>query len=378
MISSYYYKGPENEPWEFEETELNKMNLLVGTSGSGKTKYLNTIFNFSDSVSKGEPFRSGEWRITVKTQEFEYRWAYRGEVDAKKKHQITYEAISRKPLNSQAQTETLVERTLGSFIFSGNKLPKLQIDKPSVTLLKEEETIRPLYETFAKVQRRNFHDAGLRDALALQTLESEMITSAKTGGIDILWQQENALSAKMFLLKENHQGLYSVATETFKQIFPSIIDCDIKMAKDSLPFKMQPGGIVPVFIVKEKGVSRWVGLHELSSGMQKVLLIITDILTLPAGSIYIIDEYENSLGVNAIDFIPQFLMDHGESVQFIITTHHPYLINNMPINSWRIFHRVGSAVSIKQGSEFQQKFGLSKQQAFIQLLNDPFYSGNEA
>ncbi len=112
--------------------------------------------------------------------------------------------------------------------------------------------------------------------------------------------------------------------------------------------------------------------------MQKVLLIITDILTLPAGSIYIIDEYENSLGVNAIDFLPQFLMDHGESVQFIITTHHPYLINNMPINSWRIFHRVGSVVSIKQGSEFQQKFGVSKQQAFIQLLNDPFYSGNEA
>ncbi len=203
-------------------------------------------------MSKGEPFRSGEWRITVKTQEFEYRWAYRGEVDAKKKHQITYEAISRKHLNSQAQAETLVERTLGSFIFSGDKLPKLQIDKPSVTLLKEEETIRPLYETFAKVQRRNFHDAGLRMLDIQQPLESEMITSAKTGGIDILWQQENALSAKMFLLKENHQGLYSVATETFKQIFPSIIDCDIKTATDSLPFKMQSGGIVPVFSVKER------------------------------------------------------------------------------------------------------------------------------
>ena len=109
--------------------------------------------------------------------------------------------------------------------------------------------------------------------------------------------------------------------------------------------------------------------------MQKALLIITDIMTLPKGSIYMVDEYENSLGINAIDFLPELLDDHGANSQFFVTTHHPYLINNMPMKTWRVFHREGSKVSIKSGEELERKYGKSKQQAFVQLINDPFYSG---
>ena len=112
-------------------------------------------------------------------------------------------------------------------------------------------------------------------------------------------------------------------------------------------------------------------LNELSSGMQKVLLIVTDILTLPGDSVYIIDEYENSLGVNAIDFLPSFLIDHAGNNQFFITTHHPYLINNMPIKNWRIFTRQGPNVRIILGEELESRLGKSKQKAFIQLINDP-------
>ena len=108
--------------------------------------------------------------------------------------------------------------------------------------------------------------------------------------------------------------------------------------------------------------------------MQKVLLIITDILTLPGDCVYIIDEYENSLGINAIDFLPSFLIDHAGNNQFFITTHHPCLINNMPIKNWRIFSRQGSDVHIKVGEEFETRFGKSKQKAFIQLINDPIYT----
>ena len=108
--------------------------------------------------------------------------------------------------------------------------------------------------------------------------------------------------------------------------------------------------------------------------MQKVLLLLTDITTLIDNSIYMIDEYENSLGVNAIDFLPDFLAEYSGSNQFLITTHHPYLINNMPINNWRIFHQTGSDVIIKDGAEIAERYGKSKQQAFIQLLNDPYYS----
>ena len=376
MLSSYYYKGPAKEPWEFQQTDLGPINLLVGTSGSGKTRYLNTIFNFSGFAVKGDPFREGRWKLTVTTDQFEYIWDCTAEEASKGKYQICQEKVTRRAANSQDEFEILIERTVKTFNFKGEKLPRLQLDKLGVTLLKEEDAIRPLYETFAKMQRRNFHDEGLRDALALQPVPSELIEDTRLAdGISRLWRQENALSAKMFLLKESFPDLYRIAVHTFEEVFPSIIDCEIQLLK-APSINIREGGFIPVFCVKEKGVTRSIALHELSSGMQKVLLIVTDILTLPKGSIYLIDEYENSLGVNAIDFLPQFLLDHGEDHQFIITTHHPYLINTMPMKSWRVFRREGSIVSIRSGEEFEQKYGKSKQQAFVQLLNDPFYAAS--
>ena len=260
MILSFAYKGPTKEPWEFEETSLSKVNLLVGASGSGKTRFLNTIFNISISIVKGEPFRLGEWEMTVRTQEYEYRWESTGERDEKGTSFMSRETISRKPLNSDGQMENLVTRTREDFLFLGNKLPKLQLDKLSVTLLKEEESIRPLFETFSNVQRRNFHDEGLQAALALQPLSPKAINQVRTDGLPRLLVQENALSAKMYLMKENHRDLYDIAVQTFIQVFPSIRECDVRLSERELPVRIPSGGIVPVFVIKEKGVNKWVAI----------------------------------------------------------------------------------------------------------------------
>lgn len=362
MISSFYYNGRPFDEWEFQDTKLNGVNLLVGASGSGKTRYLNSIFNISSSIVQGQPFRAGHWDLAVKTDEYEYLWKYDGG-----ENQIQREIVARKRIDSQGKFENLIDRTSDTFSFCGDKLPRLQRDRPGITLLKEEGKIAPLYETFSKVQIRKFHDEGLRDALSLQDVSQELSNlSNSEDGILTLWKQQLTLSAKMFLLRERFPEQYSLAVTTFQQVFPSIKKCDMTI---------QSPGQVPIFFIKEEKINRNIPVLELSSGMQKVLLIIADIITLPKGSIYIIDEYENSLGINAIDFLPEFLDDYGTEIQFLITTHHPYLINNMPMKTWRVFHRNGSSVSIKDGKEFEERYGKSKQKAFVQLINDPLYTG---
>ena len=112
----------------------------------------------------------------------------------------------------------------------------------------------------------------------------------------------------------------------------------------------------------------------MSSGMQKVLMIITDIITLPTDVIYLVDEYENSLGVNAIDFLPSLLIDFGADKQIMITTHHPYLINKIPIKDWLLINRNGSKISSTLGVKLAEKYGNSRQDSFIQLTNDPLYT----
>ena len=108
--------------------------------------------------------------------------------------------------------------------------------------------------------------------------------------------------------------------------------------------------------------------------MQKVLLIITDIQMLPNGGVYLIDEYENSLGLNAIEFLPTYLLELEKDMQLFITSHHPYIINKFPVKNWYVFHRTGYEVKIKYGEELVTRFGISKQQAFTKLINDPFYT----
>ena len=120
-------------------------------------------------------------------------------------------------------------------------------------------------------------------------------------------------------------------------------------------------------------IKEWIPFFEWSSGMKKVLLIITDILTLPDNSFYTIDEYENSLGQNAIGFLPDFIDSYGGNTQFFITSHHPVLISNMPMENWYVLNREGSRVRIKRGDKYIDKFGISKQSAFTQLTNDPFF-----
>ena len=368
MISSYCYKGPLSDEWKFQETELNNVNLIVGASGSGKSRYLNTIFNVSKSITQSQPIRPGYRKLTVKTEEHDYVWECKGIV-IDGDHQIEKECVKRKRLGSQEKFENLIDRTSDKFIFCEKELPKLQRDRSGISLLKEEEKIIPLYETFSKVQIRKFHDEGLKDALSFQDVSQELIGLSKSKDkILALWNLQPTLSAKLFLLKKEIPEYYKLAVETFEQIFPTIKECYVNI---------QTPGVVPIFLIEEEKINRKIPLHELSSGMQKVLLIIADIVTLPKGSIYIIDEYENSLGINAIDFLPEFLITHGTNIQFLVTTHHPYLINSMPMKTWRVFHRNGSKVTIKGGAELEEKYGKSKQKVFIQLINDPFYSGNQ-
>ena len=46
----------------------------------------------------------------------------------------------------------------------------------------------------------------------------------------------------------------------------------------------------------------------------------------PDGSVILIDEFENSLGVNCLDEITEDVVKESRRLQFILTSHHPYII----------------------------------------------------
>ena len=371
LITSFFWKGSDQEAWKFEKAYLRKVNLFVGKSGSGKSRLLNVIFNFAAYVSRGEPFRDGTFDIELNINGYIYNWFYEA-VTKDGVSIVMKEKLTRKSIDG-ADERIIVDRDDKKFLFFDKELPKLDKNKPSVNILKNEDDIEPIYNAFSRVKRRNFHDEGLKDVLSIQNVPAELENEYKKHGFNAFITNELTISAKLYLLKTYHNNIYKKITSSFSSVFPEIEEFNIKNV--SLPIATQQVGKSPLFFVKEKNVKNEIPVIELSSGMQKVLLIIVDILTLPDSSLYIIDEYENSLGVNAIDFLPSFILDNRDDLQYIITTHHPYLINSMPIKNWRLFSRKGSSVSIADGKYIEEKYGKSKQQAFIKLLNDPLYSG---
>lgn len=126
--------------------------------------------------------------------------------------------------------------------------------------------------------------------------------------------------------------------------------------------------------IKEKGVEKWISQSDISSGMLRSLMQISEIYLCPEGSVLLMDEFENSLGVNCIDELTNDILSVDRNIQFILTSHHPYIINNIPYQNWKIVTRKGGKVMVKSATDY--RIGESKHDYFMQLLQlDEFTNG---
>ena len=363
----FKYRDYDPNLWDFSDFELRKLNLLVGQTSAGKTRLLNSIFNLGFSSLRQKVNKYGIWHARFKTNGKNY--LYKLEV-RQKGPSISKEILTEDDGSTKRE---IVKRDEQTFYFNDTLLPRLPSDQTSIRLLADEERIRPIADGFGRIQKRLFDQDELNKASQLSVVDRslESLLHEKQSLLD-LWKAEVSLSLKLYYLKTCFSARYSAIVKQFMEVFPSITNCDIvRLKRENIPFETK--GVVPVFVISEKRVKDRISVGDLSSGMKKVLLILTDIVSAPEGTVYLIDEYENSLGVNAIDFLPSFILDYESSIQFIISTHHPYLINEIGMDNWLLLTRNGSQVSITRGIELKKRYGMSKQQAFTQLVNDPLY-----
>ncbi|MCY7358691.1 MAG: AAA family ATPase, partial [Rudanella sp.] len=108
------------------------------------------------------------------------------------------------------------------------------------------------------------------------------------------------------------------------------------------------------------------------AGMYRTLIHIMELHLSAEGTVILIDEFENSLGVNCIDELTTEVKGAVGRIQFIITSHHPYIINSISTANWKIVTREGGRVRAQDAETFN--IGRSKHEAFIQLLNLPAYT----
>nr|MBN1228881.1 ATP-binding protein [Anaerolineae bacterium] len=370
-ILRYECHGKGHTHWSFTPVEFQKMNLLVGDSATGKTRLLNTLFNLGSFVA-ADKFVQGKWDITFLQSGITYKWVIEtDDVNPDEDSRIIFEKLE---ILGNEESQVLVDRRPGKFRFSSTDLPKLPARKTAISLLREEEVVQPIFNGFENIRRRRFFHDDLARLSHLEAVSLELHQKFDNEPtLRALYKTGFGLNTTLYLMDKYFPDLFTEIEEQFKIAFSFVSDFsfrDLAQVSPNVAFPLN----VPVFCIRERNQQDWIPLPDMSSGMQKILLILTDIYSAPDDSIYIIDEYENSLGISAIDFFPDFILRLEKQIQFFVTSHHPYIINDIPSRNWYLFHRKGTDIQILYGEELEGRFGKSKQEAFIQLINDPFYT----
>lgn len=372
-IKSFKFSDPHSSKLELDYVEFNsRLNLFVGPSGSGKTRLFNMLFNIASMAIGKAKLSPGSWEIGFEHDGDEFLWMFEAAPRDDAKVIVKIEKLWRG--FSQDNESLIFEREAVNVRLLGAISPKVSPESSCINIYSEEDAVKKAFQGFTQIMRRVFSGDELQNASRFQQYPRHLIMKFEANRhnkVDDLFGLNDSLHVTLYLLQKFFPKAYVTVLEQFKIVFPFVEDFVVtSLAKHSPSFGMDG----PVVLLKEKGVRDGTSLYDISSGMVKVLLIITDVLCSPKNSLYMIDEYENSLGINAINFLPPFLAEFGGNRQFMLTTHHPVLINEIPIQDWFVFQRIGSSIKITKGSELVDKYGKSKQENFTQLLNDPRFS----
>ena len=193
--------------------------------------------------------------------------------------------------------------------------------------------------------------------------------------LDALREARNVRSlVKAYILQEDYPKEFEYIKTDYLDIFDTIKDIKLGRLSELDPCTLQeaPSTRTEDWLVvglKEEGVKGWVTSPRISSGMNRIFSHLIDLALAPPGTVIIIDEVENSLGVNCLPEIIDRFLRRPQGLQFILTSHHPYIIQNIPSDQWQIVTRKGSTVRVVAAKTIPAIKTNSAHGKFIQLIN---------
>lgn len=370
-IKSLYCKSHFFE-WEIEEIDFSDSNttLLVGISGVGKTQILEAISNLQ-YIAEGETINGFEWKVGFEIEGIDYIW--QGAFDSAELFEENIQLVNNKSYPLRVRFEQLrieddlvIDRNRNKTVFQQKELPKLLSSKSSVNMLGEEPVIQPIIEGLRKVvlyrSKTSIGNLSIGEGVSLGIIKKYHYNTLKKI-INSKQSVFNKLAICFFHFKDTFQQIIV----DFKDVFPQVEDVRFKLKSS----ETEEEGRHYILQLKEKEVDRWIDSQSISAGMQKTLLHIADLYLTPENGILLIDEFENSLGVNCIDLLAENLIFERDDVQVILTSHHPYIINKIPVQYWKVVTRKGGKIKTYAAEEFD--LGRSHHEHFLSLLNLPEY-----
>ncbi|MFK7796115.1 MAG: AAA family ATPase [Aureispira sp.] len=346
------------EKWELEKVTFDyNFTLFVGISGAGKTQILKALDNLRHIVSGGS-IGNFEWDVILELENGkQYQWAgsfYYDDSGESNIGGISFPLVDKEILRELDTNILIIDRNRSDILFNGVKLPKMSKRNSAITLFIEEEPLKDIGWLLNKIIYRN--NAERRQPLIIDkkqdptNLVTDSLEEIKKMPIDNLVKYYLAQQKKLPIIREI-EGVYNSIFEDVDFIY---------MSK-----RLEHDYIKLAVSIRHKNNFMPIEQEKMSSGMLRVLMLLIDLYFSPDGSIFLIDEIENSLGINCLDEYVYQLHHANPNIQIIATSHHPYIINNIPYQQWKVVKRKGAAISVVNAEDLG--IGQSRQEAFIQL-----------
>lgn len=371
--------------WTLQEMSFSSLNLLVGKSGVGKTNILNALQSVQQAGTSGAYRANGcEWEIEIESEKIRWRWEAEvsrtvetgpvqfanGEEDEHYEQQGIEKPYFVKERILRHEGDDIVNRTKDHFFFQGKTLPKLKNTESAISLLAEENAIAPLYKALCRMvfsqSQLTAYPFDLVQIRKIQQRYPNLETLKEARDVPAL--------IKAYILQEKYPQVFESIRTDYTEIFETVEDIRLGRFSELAPSRSQESLSTRaedwlVVGMKEEGVEGWIVGHRISSGMNRVFSHLLDLALAPPGTVIVIDEVENSLGVNCLPELTDRFLRRPQKLQCILTSHHPYIIQNIPAEQWRIVTRKGSNVRVIEAKFLPALRTCSAHDKFLQLIN---------
>ncbi len=368
----------------FRDLKINRidfkdLNLLVGISGAGKTQIIKSILDIKN-IAQGKSINGFEWKIEFSTVE-NNTFLWEGAFEIKDNKNIDNSNIgksSRPTINYEnlyKNCDQIISRSNHEIKLRNIPTVKLSNSESVVYLLREEDEISEIFNALGKI---NFYNQSTSDSTENSfpgQIEKDFINLHF--GLDFIKNKDLNTYQKVFFCYHNINNIFELIKNRYINIFPNITD--IKFDKVEYDYSNTKWFDNPrVLYFKELGVHNWIRQDHIASGMFRSLLQIAELYLSAKGTVILIDEFENSLGINCIDELTEDLLENNSAeMQFIVTSHHPYIINNISPEYWKIVTRKAGQINTQNANELNIES--SHHDAFLQLINfEEYQNGIES
>ncbi len=368
---------------KFRDLKINRidfkdLNLLVGISGAGKTQIIKSILDIKN-IAQGKSINGFEWKIefsTVEDNTFLWEGAFCTEniedqdlnvlpSDSEQNYNIEYEKVYKNNVQ-------IIERSNSKIIFNDIETVKLPSEESIISLLKEEKDISDIFVAFTKIL---YSDHSGSNSSAIRIYPNKVYDACESlSSLEDVKHSNIPVYVKLHYFFTKKSSVFETIKQRLIEVFPQIEDLKFVALRDSDNIFNK----VPFIQIKETGVQKWISQNQISSGMFRTLMQIAEIYLSARGTVILIDEFENSLGINCIDELTEDLLENNSAeMQFIVTSHHPYIINNISPEYWKIVTRKAGQINTQDASELNIES--SHHDAFLQLINfEEYQNGIES